>query len=32
MRFVTLGNVYAWEFEQGSREIDVRVEGQLTVK
>jgi DNA-binding transcriptional LysR family regulator len=31
MRFATLGNVYAWEFEQGSREINVRVEGQLTV-
>jgi DNA-binding transcriptional LysR family regulator len=31
MRFATLGNVYAWEFEKGSREINVRVEGQLTV-
>jgi DNA-binding transcriptional LysR family regulator len=31
MRFATLGNVYVWEFEKGSREINVRVEGQLTV-
>lgn len=31
MRFATLGNVYAWEFEQGSREVNVKVEGQLTV-
>jgi len=31
MRFATLGNVYAWEFEKGSREVNVRVEGQLTV-
>jgi DNA-binding transcriptional LysR family regulator len=31
MRFATLGNVYAWEFEKGSRKVNVRVEGQLTV-
>ncbi len=31
MRFATLGNVYAWEFEQGDCEINVKVEGQLTV-
>jgi DNA-binding transcriptional LysR family regulator len=31
MRFATLGNVYAWEFEKGSRELNVKVEGQLTV-
>jgi DNA-binding transcriptional LysR family regulator len=31
MRFATLGNVYTWEFEKGSREVNVRVEGQLTV-
>ena len=31
MRFATLGNVYAWEFEKGSREVNVKVEGQLTV-
>ena len=31
MRFATLGNVYAWEFEKGSREMNVKVEGQLTV-
>ncbi|HYD36262.1 MAG TPA: LysR family transcriptional regulator [Allosphingosinicella sp.] len=31
MRLPTLGGVYAWEFEKGSREINVRVEGQLTV-
>jgi DNA-binding transcriptional LysR family regulator len=24
------GNLYAWEFEKGSRELKVRVEGQLT--
>jgi DNA-binding transcriptional LysR family regulator len=30
MRFATLGNVYAWEFEKGSREVNVKVEGQLT--
>ncbi len=31
MRFATLGNVYTWEFEKGSRELNVKVEGQLTV-
>jgi DNA-binding transcriptional LysR family regulator len=31
LRMPTLGGVYAWEFEKGSREIAVRVEGQLTV-
>jgi DNA-binding transcriptional LysR family regulator len=31
LRLATLGGVYAWEFEKGSREINVRVEGQLTV-
>jgi DNA-binding transcriptional LysR family regulator len=30
LRLPTHGNVYAWEFEQGNREIKVRVEGQLT--
>jgi DNA-binding transcriptional LysR family regulator len=30
LRLPTLGGIYAWEFEQGSREIQVRVEGQLT--
>jgi DNA-binding transcriptional LysR family regulator len=30
LRLPTLGGLYAWEFEQGSREINVRVEGQLT--
>lgn len=31
LRMPTLGGVYAWEFEKKSREIAVRVEGQLTV-
>ena len=31
MRLSTLGGIYAWEFEKGSRELNVRVEGQLTV-
>ncbi len=31
MRLPTLGGIYAWEFEKGSRELNVRVEGQLTV-
>jgi DNA-binding transcriptional LysR family regulator len=31
MRFATLGNVYTWEFEKGPREVNVKVEGQLTV-
>jgi DNA-binding transcriptional LysR family regulator len=30
LRLPTLGGLYAWEFEKGSREINVRVEGQLT--
>ena len=30
LRLPTHGNVYAWEFEKGSRELRVRVEGQLT--
>jgi DNA-binding transcriptional LysR family regulator len=30
LRLATLDNVYAWEFEQGDREINVRVEGQFT--
>ena len=29
LRLPTLGGLYAWEFEKGSREIRVRVEGQL---
>lgn len=29
LRLPTHGNVYAWEFEKGSRELRVRVEGQL---
>jgi DNA-binding transcriptional LysR family regulator len=29
LRLPTLGGIYAWEFEKGSREINVRVEGQL---
>jgi DNA-binding transcriptional LysR family regulator len=31
LRFPTLGGLYAWEFEKGSRELNVRVEGQLIV-
>lgn len=31
LRLPTLGGVYAWEFEKGTREINVRVEGQLTL-
>ncbi len=31
LRLATLGGVYAWEFEKGSREVNVKVEGQLTV-
>lgn len=31
MRLATLGGVYVWEFEKGSREINVKVDGQLTV-
>lgn len=30
LRLPTHGGLYAWEFEKGSREIRVRVEGQLT--
>lgn len=30
LRFQTLGGLYAWEFEKGTRELKVRVEGQLT--
>jgi DNA-binding transcriptional LysR family regulator len=30
LRLPTLGGIYAWEFEKGRREINVRVEGQLT--
>lgn len=30
LRLPTHGNVYAWEFEKGARELRVRVEGQLT--
>ncbi|HAT5005340.1 TPA: LysR family transcriptional regulator [Serratia marcescens] len=30
MRLPTLGGLYAWEFARDSREIKVRVEGQLT--
>jgi DNA-binding transcriptional LysR family regulator len=29
LRLPTHGNLYAWEFEKGSRELRVRVEGQL---
>src|SRR5437868_9433296 len=30
LRWPAHGNLYAWEFEKGSRELRVRVEGQLT--
>jgi len=30
LRLPMHGNVYAWEFEKGNRELRVRVEGQLT--
>jgi DNA-binding transcriptional LysR family regulator len=30
LRLPTHGGLYAWEFEKGSRELKVRVEGQLT--
>jgi DNA-binding transcriptional LysR family regulator len=30
LRLPTHGNVYAWEFEKGTRELRVRVEGQMT--
>jgi DNA-binding transcriptional LysR family regulator len=29
IRFPTYGGIYAWEFEKGRREINVRVDGQL---
>ena len=29
LRLSTLGDLYAWEFEKGGRELKVRVEGQL---
>jgi DNA-binding transcriptional LysR family regulator len=29
LRLPTRGNIYAWEFEKGKREVNVRVEGQL---
>ena len=29
LRLPTHGGLYAWEFEKGSRELRVRVEGQL---
>jgi DNA-binding transcriptional LysR family regulator len=29
LRLPTLGGLYAWEFEQGERELKVRVDGQL---
>lgn len=29
LRLQTLGGLYAWEFEQGERELKVRVDGQL---
>jgi DNA-binding transcriptional LysR family regulator len=31
LRFPTLGGLYAWEFDQDGRAINVRVEGQLIV-
>lgn len=31
LRFPTLGGLYSWEFEKGSRAINVRVEGQFVV-
>ncbi|HLH96719.1 MAG TPA: LysR substrate-binding domain-containing protein [Xanthobacteraceae bacterium] len=30
LRLPTHGNVYAWEFEKGSRELRVKVDGQMT--
>ena len=29
LRLPTLGGLYAWEFEKGGRELNVRVDGQL---
>jgi DNA-binding transcriptional LysR family regulator len=31
IRLPTRGGLYAWEFKKGKREINVRVDGQLTV-
>jgi DNA-binding transcriptional LysR family regulator len=31
LRLPTLGGLYAWEFEKGPRQLNVRVQGQLTV-
>lgn len=31
LRLPTHGSLYAWEFEKGRRELNVRVDGQLTV-
>jgi DNA-binding transcriptional LysR family regulator len=31
LRLPTLGGLYAWEFEQGDRELKVRVDGQLVL-
>ena len=31
LKLPTHGNVYAWEFERGKRELRVRVDGQLTL-
>jgi len=30
LRFPTLGGIYTWEFEKDGRDLNVRVEGQLT--
>ena len=30
MRFPTMGGLYAWEFEKAGREVQVRVDGQIT--
>lgn len=31
LRFPTYGSLYAWEFENGGRALNVRVDGQMTV-
>ncbi|MCW4461487.1 LysR family transcriptional regulator [Sphingomonas sp. BT-65] len=31
LRMISAGNLYAWEFERGGRELRVRVEGQLVL-
>ena len=31
LRLPTYGGLYAWEFERGGRELNVRVDGQLTI-